>query len=109
MTTLISTNLNEPESYLGRHAMSEGYIPKLTVELDEKQYWALKTRLEYGELRPLISAIVDDLVDMIDTHGNLVVALIAGKKVTPREVIPSLAKAVKTCEQLQEESNGRSK
>lgn len=89
--------------------MSSGYIPKLTVELDEEQYWALKNRLEYGELRPLISAIVDDLVKMIDTHGNLVVALIAGKQVLPREVIPSMAKALETCERLQEEDNGGSK
>lgn len=84
--------------------MSSGYIPKLTVELEEKQYWALKNKLEYGELRPLISAIVDDLVDMIDTHGNLVVALIAGKKVKPREVIPSMSKAMETCDRLQEEN-----
>jgi hypothetical protein len=85
--------------------MSSGYIPKLTVELDEEQYWALKNRLEYGELRPLISAIVDDLIEMIDTHGNLVVALIAGKQVRPREVIPSISKAVETCERLQKEDN----
>jgi len=85
--------------------MSSGYIPKLTVELDEKQYWALKNRLEYGELRPLISAIVDDLVKMIDEHGNLVVALIAGKKVTPREVIPSMSNAIETCNRLQEEKD----
>lgn len=83
--------------------MSSGYIPKLTVELDEEQYWALKNRLEYGELRPLISAIVDDLVKMIDEHGNLVVALIAGKKIRPREIIPSMAKAIETCDRLQEE------
>lgn len=89
--------------------MSSGYIPKLTVELDEKQYWALKNKLEYGELRPLISAIVDDLVKMIDEHGNLVVALIAGKKVKPREVIPSMYKAIETCNHLQEEQDdGRS-
>lgn len=83
--------------------MSSRYTPKLTVELDEKQYWALKNRLEYGELRPLISAIVDDLIEIIDTHGNLVVALIAGKQVRPREVIPSISKAVGICELLQKE------
>jgi len=85
--------------------MGSEYTPKLTVELEEKQYWALKNKLEYGELRPLISAIVDDLIDMIEEHGNLVVALIGGKKVKPREVIPSMYRAIETCNQLREEQD----
>lgn len=83
--------------------MSKHYIPKLTIELEEEQYFRLKNHLDYGELRPLMSAIVDDINDLIDEYGNLIVAIIAGKKVLPREVLPSLNKAVKTCEQLQQE------
>lgn len=85
--------------------MSSGYTPKLTVELEESQYWALKNHLEHGELRPLIGAIINDLVDMIDDHGNLVIALIAGKKVKPREVIPSMYKAAESCNHLQQEKS----
>ncbi len=89
--------------------MSKHYIPKLTVELEEDQYWRLKNHLGYGELRPLMSAIVDDIIDMIDTHGTLVIALIAGKQVLPRDVIPSLNKAIQTMDTLRETDDDRSK
>lgn len=81
--------------------MSKDYIPKLTVELDEVQYFRLKNNLEYGELRPLMSAIVDDINDLIDEYGNMVVAVIAGKEVKPREVLPSISKAVRVCNHIQ--------
>jgi len=85
--------------------MSKHYIPKLTIELEEEQYFRLKNHLDYGELRPLMSAIVDDINDLIDEYGNMIVAVVAGKQVKPREVLPSLNKAERVCKQIQEEES----
>jgi len=71
------------------------YRPRLSIELSPDQYKALQESLPWGAMRPLFSAIVDDIID-ISKAGmveRLVAAIVAGL-VKPREVIPTLNKAV---------------
>lgn len=55
--------------------MSE-WKPRLSVELTEKQYEGL-SRLERGWKKALFHAIIDDINQMMDEHGDLAVAAIA--------------------------------
>jgi len=70
------------------------YRPRLSIELSPDQYKALQEALPWGTMRPLFSAIVDDII-IISKAGmseRLVAAIVAGL-VKPREVIPTLNKA----------------
>ncbi len=79
------------------------YRPRLSIEISEEQQQALQSRLHHGEGKAVFTAIIDDLVNLIDEHGNLVVALIAGRKVKPREIIPSMKTADDMANKMREE------
>lgn len=85
--------------------MDKHYIPKLTVEIDEEEYFRLRNRLNYGELKPLMAAIITDINNLMDEYGDLVIALIAGKQVLPREVLPSISKAVDVCDRIRKDND----
>lgn len=71
------------------------YRPRLSIELSAEQFKALQEALPWGTMRPLFSSIVDDIIS-ISREGmseRLVAAIVAGL-VKPREVIPTLNKAV---------------
>jgi len=75
--------------------MSESdYVPRLSFEITDHQ----KTRLDrslntYGLRKALLSIILDDLLDLIENHGQVVVGIILDKAAKPREIIPILNKA----------------
>src|SRR6056297_1838544 len=78
------------------------YRPRLSIEISEEQQQALQSRLNHGEGKAVFVAIIDDLIDLIDEHGNLVVALIAGKRLRARDVIPSVKEANQLAEKLKQ-------
>lgn len=71
------------------------YRPRLSIELSEEQHQALQDALPWGTMRPLFTAIVEDII-AISKEGmgeRLVAAIVAGL-VKPREVLPTLNKTV---------------
>lgn len=83
-----------------------GYRPRLSIELTEEQYLSLQRNLSHGEGRALFSAIVDDLINLMEEHGNMVVAVIAGKKLLPREMLPTMKEAVEFVDTYRRGKNG---
>lgn len=74
--------------------MLSEYRPKLTIEITERQKTRLNQLLNtHGIRRAVISVILDDLLNMIETHGNVVVGVILDGAVKPNEIIPSMARA----------------
>lgn len=76
--------------------MSEGYVPRISFEISE----ALKDRADrllttHGLRKALMTPILEDLLDMIEEHGNIVVGIILDGSAKPREIIKSMAKAEK--------------
>ena len=73
--------------------MSTGtdYRPRLSIELEELQYRKLQKAVPWGLLKPLFSAIVDDINDMADAGlGHQLIAAIIAGVVKPRDVIKTL-------------------
>ena len=74
--------------------MNEEYKPRFSFEITEEQ----KSRADalitvYGIRKSLFSIVLDDVLDLIESHGNVVVGLILDGQVKPREILPTLAKA----------------
>ncbi len=77
------------------------YRPRLSIEISEEQHRALQARLNHGEGKAVFTAIIDDLINLIDEHGSLVIALIAGKRLHARDVLPSMKDAEKISNTIQ--------
>jgi hypothetical protein len=72
------------------------YIPRFSFEISEE----LKARTNkllstHGIRKAIMTPILEDLLDMIEEHGQIVVGVILDASVKPREVIKSMAKAEK--------------
>lgn len=83
--------------------MNPDYRPRFSFEVTEEQ----KQRADrlfsiYGMRKAVFGVILDDLLDLVEDYGGIVLGMIMSCKVRPREVIPSM-------KQAEEVSNGRSK
>jgi hypothetical protein len=68
--------------------------PKFSFEIsEEQQRRALRVFSEYGMRKHIMSPILDEIMDMIEENGYLVLGILLDKNIKLREVIPSLAKA----------------
>lgn len=74
--------------------MSEDYKPRFSFEITEE----LKQRTDrvlatYGLRKTIFTPILEDVLDLIEKHGQIVVGIILDQAAKPREIIPTLAKA----------------
>lgn len=74
--------------------MSDDYKPRLSFEITEEQQTRANQLLStYGLRRTVFGVILDDLLDLIEEHGQIVVGILLERSTKPREIIPSLAQA----------------
>lgn len=74
--------------------MTEDYKPRFSFEVSEE----LKARTDrvldtYGLRKTIMTPILEDLLDMIEEHGNMVIGVLLDRSIKSREVIPSMAEA----------------
>ena len=73
--------------------MDYEYKPRFSFEITEEQKKRVDEHLAtYGLRRTLFKPILDDLLDLIEQHGQMVVGILIDRAVKPREILPSLAK-----------------
>lgn len=76
--------------------------PKFAFEItEEQQFRALKLFDTYGIRKAIFSPLLDEVMDMIEEHGNIVVSVMLDKKVKLREIIPSLSEAERKAKKWQ--------
>lgn len=76
--------------------MIDEYRPRFTFEITEEQkVRADKLISVYGIRKSLFSIILDDVLDLIENHGNMAIGIILDGAAKPKEILPSLAKAEK--------------
>jgi len=84
---------------------STTYTPRFGFDITlEQQSRANKVLGQFGIRKVLFSAILDDVLDMVEKHGDPFIAALASGIVKPREVLPSLHRAEKIAEEI---NNGR--
>ncbi len=76
--------------------MSDDYKPRFSFEISEEQKQRADTLISvYGIRKSLFSIILDDVLDLIESHGNMAIGIILDGAAKPREIIPSMAKVEK--------------
>lgn len=83
--------------------MSEDYKPRFGFEIsDEQQSRALKIFDQYGMRRAIFSRLLDEVMDMIEEHGYIVMSVLLDKTTSIRKVVPSLTKAERVANVMKE-------
>jgi len=76
--------------------MSEFYKPRFSFEITEEQQQRANRLLStYGLRKSVFSVVLDDVLDLIEKHGQVIVGIILDGATKPREIVPILAKAEK--------------
>lgn len=74
--------------------MSEDYRPRFSFDItEEQQSRANKLIVTHGMRKALFQAILDDVLDLIEEHGQIIAGVIMDRRAKPREVVPLLNKA----------------
>jgi len=79
------------------------YKPRFAFEItDEQKARADRLLAGHGQRRATFSPILDDVLDMIEEHGQVICGLIGDERARAVEIVPSMAKAKKKLERLRE-------
>ena len=62
--------------------MPSKYTPRLSVEITDEQYDKLKRLIPWGVKNTLFSIIIDEVIELIEEHGTVVIAGLLNKKLT---------------------------
>lgn len=71
-----------------------GYRPRVVVEVSEEQLRDLNNLIPWGMRNTLMVKILDDLIDVVRTHGLIAVSLIIAGKLPAQAVLPTLKEMV---------------
>ena len=72
--------------------MTEKYRPRLSIEITEEQATKLYRLVPWGVKRELFSAIIEDVIEVLETHGEIVIAAILARKLRVQD-LPSMKEA----------------
>ena len=61
------------------------YRPRLSIEITEKQNLALSRLIPWGVKNALFCSIIDDVIELLMEHGEIVIAAILSKQLRARE------------------------
>ena len=74
--------------------MDSKYVPRFSFEITEEQKLRADSLLStYGLRKNIFGMILDDLLDMIEESGTVVIGALLAKAIRPREIIPSMVDA----------------
>ena len=59
----------------------QDFRPRLSVEVTEEQQRKLRECVPWGLQRTLFSTIIDDIIEMVEKHGPMVLAAIIDRKI----------------------------
>jgi hypothetical protein len=80
---------------------NEDYKPRFVFEItDEQQQRCNKVLGQFGMRKAIFQLLLDDVLDMIETHGDKFVGAILSGMVKPHEVLKSMNKAVTIAEEI---------
>lgn len=63
------------------------YRPRLSIELSEEQHKSLQQLIPWGVKNQLFSIIVDQLIALMQNHGQVVIALVLEEKIKINKLI----------------------
>ena len=82
--------------------MTDEYRPRFTFEITDEQ----KTRVDsllstHGIRKAIFTPILEDVLNLLETHGNIIVGILIDCAAKPREIIPCLSKCEREAKKCQ--------
>jgi hypothetical protein len=68
------------------------YVPRLSIDLTEEQYFALQDMLPFGTKKEVFSMLVDDLIRIVGKHGAVALGAILSGDIGILEFLQSREK-----------------
>ena len=60
--------------------------PRLSIEIDEKQYQKLQDLIPWGVKNQIFKLIIDDLIDALEKNGHHVIGALLSRKLNLRDI-----------------------
>ena len=60
--------------------------PRLSIEIDEKQYQKLQDLIPWGVKNQIFILIIDDLIDALEKNGQHVIGALLSRKLNLRDI-----------------------
>jgi hypothetical protein len=77
------------------------YIPRFSFEISEElKHRANKLLSTHGIRKAIMTTILEDLLDIVEEHGQLAIGCILEKSVKPREALKSMSTAERICKDV---------
>ena len=70
--------------------MPEQYTPRLSIEISQKTFFRMQNLIPWGLKTKVMVMLLEDLLDLVEAHGNIVLAAILDRRMGSREVIKEL-------------------
>lgn len=67
--------------------MPVDYKPRLNVDISEEQDTKLRKLIPWGLKHQLFSVIVDELIQILEEHGEMAIGAILAKRISVLEII----------------------
>lgn len=72
------------------------YIPRFSFEISEELKQKADNLLSvHGVRKAVMTPILEDLLDLVEEHGQQVIGILFDERVKPRDIIPSMNKVVR--------------
>lgn len=74
--------------------MTDDYRPRFSFEVTEEQKLRADRLIStYGLRKAIFGRVLDDVLDLIDEFGGVVIGMLMTPNVKPRDLIPSMKQA----------------
>ncbi|MFA6973096.1 MAG: hypothetical protein WC208_17085 [Gallionella sp.] len=70
--------------------MPEQYTPRLSIEISKETFLRMQNLIPWGLKTKVMVMLLEDLLDLVEAHGNIVLAAILDRRMGSREVIKEL-------------------
>ena len=85
------------------------YKPRFSFEISEEQMLrANKLLSQYGLRKAIFGKILDDVLDLIESHGGIAIGIMMTDRVKIREILPTMAQVERAVKKPKEKKNGGS-
>jgi len=85
--------------------MPEVYTPRLSVEISEETYLRMQNRIPWGLKSKVMVILLEDLLDLVEKHGDIVLAAIINRTISAQQVVKGLDKTIKKEEKHEDQVN----
>jgi len=71
--------------------MSDDYKPRFSFEITEAQMTrANKLLSQYGLRKAIFGKVLDEVLDLIESHGGIAIGIMMTERIKVKEILPSM-------------------